>query len=321
MLTLDSTIRDFGNLCIKTQKELKRALYGILCSKGYEVVNGDGFLYAKGTTPILLTAHMDTVHKVQVKRYSAHKKGGKIIVTAKEGIGGDDRCGIYMILQIIKDGYRPSILFCEDEEAGGIGSRKFCATQYINDLREMNYLIELDRMNGNDAVFYDCDNEEFTDFIIENTGYKENWGSFSDISHLSPMCGVASVNLSCGYYNAHTTSEYVVIEEMENTIKVVEKLLDTECEQFEYIEKKYTYNRYGYGYYDNYYDDYYYNVQKKDAAKDKSDLLYLEAFFMGLDGRETSGYGVGHTENECWGDFFINNSDVCWNQIIDYDVY
>lgn len=324
-----NSVTEFGKICVKTQKELKRTLYGILNSNGYQVINGDGFLYAKGKLPILLTAHMDTVHKVQVERYSIYKKGGKTIVKAKEGIGGDDRCGIYMILKIIHDGYRPSILFCEDEEIGGIGSNKFCKSEYIDDLKEMKYLIELDRMNGKDAVFYECENDEFTDFILENTGYKESWGSFSDISHLSPACGVASVNLSCGYYNPHTTSEYVVMEEMENTIDVVEKLLDiNDCKQFEYIEAKYESNYfkyaygYGYGYDDD--DEYLYSYSKTNSSNSvstKSNIKYLEVTYNGFNGVTEIGYGRGYSESECWLDFFMENGNVCWNDIIDFDLF
>lgn len=318
---MNNIINDFENICIKTQKELKRKLFVELIDMGYSVICEDGFLYAKGDIPILLTAHMDTVHKTQVKKCYVNKMNGKIIMRAKEGIGGDDRCGIYMILRIIKDGYKPSILFCEDEEIGGVGSNKFCASQYIDDLKEMKYLIELDRMNGNDAVFYDCDNEEFTEFIIDNTGYKENYGSFSDISHLCPACKVAGVNLSCGYYNAHTTSEYVVIEEMENTIKTVEKLLVTDCKQFEYVESIYcgsNYYRYAYGYgYGD--DDWYYSYSKKKGEKSKN-TMFMEVLYN-KDGKELVSYGRGYSESECWFEFFIDNPDVCWNDVLDYEIY
>lgn len=260
-----SSYPKFVNLCTLGQNDLKVLLEIRLKAAGYtEIISGDGYVYAKGTTPVLLTAHMDTVHKKLIEdvyEYYDEEKNQHIL-SSPEGIGGDDRCGIYMILEIIKT-HKCSVLFCEDEESGGIGSKKFCKTEFIKDLSDLKYLIELDRTNGTDAVFYDCENDDFTKFITENTGYEESYGSFSDISHLSPACGVASVNLSCGYYNAHTTSEYVIMEEMFNTIEVVKKLLDVECEQFEYIEKTYNfgyYGRYGYGGYDyDYGYDYYGN--------------------------------------------------------------
>ena len=273
----------FVDLCKFDQSELKLLLPKYLIKEGYnDVAIGDGYIYAKGELPVLLTAHMDTVHKELIvdfyEYYDEEKK--QHIISSPQGIGGDDRCGIYMILQIIKT-HKCSVLFCEDEEIGGVGSRKFCKTELVNELSDLNYLIELDRANGTDAVFYDCDNYDFTDFIENNTGYKYSYGSFSDISNLSPACKVASVNLSCGYYNAHSTSEYVIVEEMLNTIETVKKLLDVECKQYEYYESIYgKYGAYGlsryYGYggyskhnksYDDYYSDFYSGYYGKNNDK------------------------------------------------------
>lgn len=295
------SISQFGNICVCTQKELKTSLAFALTSYGYKIVVEDGFIYAKGDVPILLTAHLDTVHKVQVKRWRVINKKGRHIVKAKDGIGGDDRCGVYMILKVIESGYRPSILFCEDEEIGGIGSNKFCGTKYIDDLKEMKYLIELDRANGNDAVYYDCDNKDFIKFIDDTIGYKEAFGTFSDISHLAPDCGVAAVNLSCGYYNAHTTSEYVVFEEMERTIEAVKKLLNTESEKFEYIESTRHYN---WGW------DYKYDTK-----------TCLEVTYINERNEDDYAFCQGKDENECWLNFFMENPNVCFNQVIDMEVY
>lgn len=315
-------IKRFGDICLKTQVELKRYLYSILQSNGYKPVCQDGFLYANGEMPYLVTAHMDTVHEVQCKRYSVHNFKGKHRIQSKNGIGGDDRCGVWMIVRMILDGYRPSILFCEDEEVGGIGSNKFCETEYLNDLLDMKFLIELDRANEKDAVFYDCDNPEFTKYIEENTGYKEEWGSFSDISHLCPSCGVAGVNLSCGYYKAHTTQEYVIFEEMENTLRVVEKLLRLECEQFEYIPAKYKTRGY---FADDWYGDYYSTLYgKKNTGYVINGMEILYNTYLLRDGtyypQEDTEWVCGESEDECLGQFFQLHPDTCFNDILDYYV-
>lgn len=257
----DTTFPDFVNICKYSQENLKILLERKLLSAGYsEVISGDGYIYAKGTIPVLLTAHMDTVHREPVKDFYEYYDAEKNqhIISSPQGIGGDDRCGIYMILELIKT-HKCSVLFCEDEEIGCVGSEKFCKTPLVDELSKLNYFIELDRSNGNDAVFYDCENDEFTDFILTNSGYKDAWGSCSDISVLSPASGIASVNFSCGYYNAHTTSEYVIMEEMFDTILMVRNLLCVESNQFEYIEKSYfNYNgKYGKYALDDYMDDYY----------------------------------------------------------------
>ena len=325
---------EFVALCKLSQKDLKDVLFKELENAGYtDIVSADGFVYAKGDLPYLLTAHMDTVHKERIKDFYEYvDDNGMHVLYSPQGIGGDDRCGIYMILEIIKE-YKPSILFCEDEEIGGVGSKKFCKTEYINDLADLKFLVELDRAYGNDAVFYDCDNPEFTKFIEETTGYKEAMGSFTDISFLAPACKVAAVNFSCGYYHAHTTQEEVKVEEMFKTIEVVKKLLTTDCKQFEYIESDYAFDdafslryRYGYGYGYNYGYNYSgYSKTTKTSLDDKYDdeddmIVYLYVMYIDSKGREKDAYSEGMTEAEAWVNFFFDNPDVCYNQVLDYDV-
>ena len=331
---------EFVELCKMGQKRLKLHLLEQILAFGYEdVVNGDGFLYAKGSLPILLTAHMDTVHEATViDFYEYVDKDGNHIISSPQGIGGDDRCGIYMILKLLEKGYKPSVLFCEDEEIGGIGSDKFCKTEIVEELKEMKYFIELDRANSTDAVFYDCDNEDFTSYIERMTGYKDAWGSFSDISNLSPETQVASVNLSCGYYKAHTKQEEVKIEEMLNTIEKVEILLNDvdNIEQFEYIEKLYS-GYYGYGWknsiygYDDRYDDYNYyrnyNTKKNESVIDDmfeeetNDSKYtvrVEIVYMDSEFKDHTVVYNGTSEAACFYEFFKNYGDICYNQILDW---
>ncbi len=328
----------FIELCKATQEELKELLPDKLVEAGYtDIVIGDGYIYATGDIPILLTAHMDTVHVSTVKDYYEAIKDGKHVISSPQGIGGDDRCGIFIILEIIKN-YKPFILFCEDEEKGGDGSDKFCETDLIAELEEMNFLIELDRMNNKDAVFYDCDNPEFTKFITETTGYKEAWGTFSDISTLAPACGVAAVNLSCGYYNAHRLTEYVVVEEMYETLEVVKKLLDVGVEQFEYIEKKSYYGkgysgygsyRYDGGWYDDDYYDYggygggYSNGYDKGGNTTKSySYSYERIIFVTFktdNGEIQTLQYTGETKELCLLAFLNANPTVRWGDVLDYE--
>jgi hypothetical protein len=222
---------NFDKVIKLPQTDLKRQLNKELKANGYIVENQDGFLYAKGTIPVLLVAHMDTVHRQSV---STICKSSNNIWMAPEGIGGDDRCGIYSILQIIRH-YNCHVLFTEDEEIGCVGAKKFTKSGIKPDV---NFIIELDRKGKNDCVFYSCDNPDFTKFI-ESYGFKTDFGSCSDISNVAPYIGKAAVNLSCGYYNAHTQHEYIVIDEMWNTIRRVEHILDDAHKSFDYIEKKY----------------------------------------------------------------------------------
>ena len=263
-------MKNFKKICRMKQSTLKGYLYRILKKKYPEVVCGDGFIYAKGSD-ILLTAHMDTVHDETCHRINIVKGNGSTILSSPQGIGGDDRCGIWLIMNVLtKTKYRPSVLFCEDEEIGGVGSNKFVKTQYIDDLNELKFLVELDRANAKDAVFYDCGNEEFKEYITHTFGLTEAYGSFSDIGHLSPACDKASVNISCGYYKQHTLEEYVVFEEMVSTYHTVCELLKDapNAEMYDYQEEEpWPYGNY-YGsksrWYSNLYDYPIYEVSYND---------------------------------------------------------
>jgi len=314
-------MKKFIKICKKDQMELKGWLEKLLKAKYKDVINEDGFLYARGDgkTPILLTAHMDTVHKETCREVNIFKGDGATIISSPQGIGGDDRCGIWMIYMILKKTkYRPSILFCEDEEIGGVGSEKFTETQYINELRELKYLVELDRANHNDAVYYDCGNLDFQDYIADTIGYKDAYGSFSDIGHLSPECDKASVNLSCGYYKAHTTDEYVIFEEMFNTFKAVKKLcaLAKESEAYDYQEDRPYNNLYEYGLFGGNYN-YNYNYDDDEIFLEEEKSTY-EIVFKATDGKEDYYYVDAVSYEEALGYWMLDNPTRCYGDLIDY---
>ena len=331
----------FVKICRYGQRELKAYLTKKL-AKYYDtdkVVVGDGYVYAIGDMPVCLTAHMDTVHEKNGKCREIYgykdKKNNRNIISSPQGIGGDDRCGIYMIMNILQTtNYRPYIVFCEDEEIGGIGSGKFIKTKFIRELEEMKFFIELDRANGNDLVFYEDINYEFHDWCEKVTGYKTNYGTFSDISHLCPVAEVSGVNISCGYYNAHTKDEYVVLEEMMNGIKATKKLLKASKElkeKFEYKESRRYSSYYSFG---DWYDKYIYGIDNdkdevKEMEKEHEDALKKytnsilydnEEEFMGMtfvfnQGQMADYYG--YTDMDCLGQFMVDHPDISYREIED----
>ena len=258
------TIKGYESIVRMTQSQLKAALITELYKYYGNIMSQDGFLYVKGSR-IMLTAHMDTVHKHPVSKIVSRYEDGCTILSSPQGLGGDDRNGVWAIVQILRTtDFRPTILFCEDEEIGSVGAEKFVKSKYASDLKDLLYIIELDRRGSEDAVFYDCGNEDFEKYICKITKNQKETGSFSDICVLSPAGDVASVNLSCGYYKEHHPETYTVIQEMNAMIKKVKRLLKDEHnlkEKFDYQEIKYSYfsnsyltgYNYGYGYGD--YDD------------------------------------------------------------------
>lgn len=306
--------KKFEKICQMSQLRLKKYVEMELKNTHTDITVADGFVFAKGTIPVLLVAHMDTVHKVLPSLFVYDLT--KDAVSCAEGIGGDDRCGVYMILEIVKN-YNCSVLFCEDEEVGGVGARKFIKTDLAKELvSQFNYAIELDRRGKNDAVFYDCDNEEFEEFITKEF-YELAYGSFSDISVVAPFLKCAAVNLSCGYHCAHTTDEYVVLHEMEKSIEEVCKILErtTENDKFEYIEAKSYYGSYyqsyysgsnyshGYSWYEDYYEEKYENYYLLEYINEKGHTDWYDTYAT--------------SEAEAVGKFLMWHPGLCYNDVQD----
>ena len=213
------------------QMDLKKTLKVELKSRGYPVTDKPGYLYAEGTIPVLLVAHTDTVHRQPVEQICYSADGA--VAMSPQGIGGDDRCGVWMILQILRTA-KCHVLFCEDEEIGCVGAKKFTR----GSLRpQVNYIVELDRRGSNDAVFYRCDNPEFEDFVT-SFGFETASGSCSDISYIAPYLETAAVNISCGYYCEHQRHEYIRLEEMELNTARVAQMVTQKTEHFEYMEQR-----------------------------------------------------------------------------------
>ena len=83
----------FESILRMTQQELKEHLVQQLREQGYKPVCKSGFLYAEGTIPVLLVAHLDTVHTHQPDIICRSEDGRYLM--SPYGIGGDDRAGLY----------------------------------------------------------------------------------------------------------------------------------------------------------------------------------------------------------------------------------
>lgn len=229
----------FERLVSLTQKEMHKAMAKYLKSKYSQVKVTKDYIVAIGDIPIALVAHMDTVYKTPVKNlYYDEKKGA---LWSPEGLGADDRAGIFAIIKILQSGLRPSVIFTTDEERGGLGA----ATLAEKDcpIPGLKYLIQLDRRGTNDCVFYDCYNPEFTAYV-ESFGFCERFGSFSDISFLCPEWNLCGVNLSVGYEDEHSIAETLHITALYDTIEKVKKMLTVpEVPKYEYKELEHGYSR------------------------------------------------------------------------------
>ena len=190
-------------------------------------VDGKGkkrFVYNPGTrkNKVLLVAHCDTVFGDNDISIS-FEKGAYSSKSKKTGIGADDRAGCAVLWELKDMGH--SLLVVSGEESGCQGSSWMMDSDYwkkeINDTHQ--FVIQIDRRDKNDIVFYDVGSPDFTKWLEHETGYKKAEGSCTDIRKLCrETCGV---NFSTGYYNEHTSDEKLVYSEWVRTINTIRKLI------------------------------------------------------------------------------------------------
>lgn len=222
----------------------QKQLFKRFCKKfkGKTLISKGNFILVKGVAPVMLVAHLDTIHEQSVRDICL--SADRNILMSPQGIGGDDRCGCFALVKVFQSAQvKPWLLFTCEEEVGGIGAKYFCLAhkqkQLPREIDDLKFLVELDRKSSCDAVYYHCDNPDFEAYITDK-GFKTAQGSFSDISLIAPELGIAAVNLSSGYYSPHTLHEYIIRSELECTIeKVSEMVADTakpDFPKFVYVE-------------------------------------------------------------------------------------
>ena len=197
------------------------------------------YLYIPGKRAdrVLLVAHIDTVWGNNIPKIS--NRNGVLYNSDIEtlytntkklsydssgfGIGADDRVGCYILSELLDSGH--SIFLNEYEEihlGQLINSRDPQVREFI---MSHKFAMEFDRWGNSDLCFYNKESDTFRDYIVSSfPGYKDAVGVGSDISELC-LNLIPAVNLSCGYYRAHTPYEYVKIEEVENVLSMTKEFL------------------------------------------------------------------------------------------------
>jgi len=166
--------------------------------------------------------HMDTVHTdSEIRSVHLINSSGNLIAlddTSLVGVGGDDRCGIYLALFMLSKLDNAKVCLFVDEEVGCIGSGGCDLTFFENSA----YVVQFDRRGNTDFITrtngHQVSTVEFTDDMLKVASkyeYETNTGTITDVGTLrSRGLKVASCNFSCGYYNAHSADEYINIYDL-----------------------------------------------------------------------------------------------------------
>jgi len=258
-----------------------------------------------------VVSHMDTVHRshseliesktnliIESSTYSEGEDGEMTTLIAKHpitkeqtGIGGDDKCGVYVCLEMFE---RFDVLkgaFFVEEEIGMLGSRQADDKFFEN----VGYAIQFDAPSSNwiseicsGVKLFDEDFKGEIKETLNECGYtKFSVDPFTDVNQLASKYDFNCLNLGCGYYRQHTNSEYVVVQEVFDSIMVGYKLI-TKLGIKKYTHKKeekksiLTETNYGYGSYNDYdFEDYY--LDDYDEVSDAITDLVISLYSKGVD--------------------------------------
>ena len=219
----------------------------------------------------MFIAHTDTVHqkvdKIIVKEENLIRPNtfgkqfnNKMVPCLKAytednkptGIGGDDKCGVFICLELLKTLDKVKVGLFVSEETGCHGSSK-CDENFLKDV---GYITQYDAP-GNHLITEICsgvrlferDSEFFEKVlpVIENTFGNEmlvQSHPYTDISQLKKKSDVCCINISCGYYNMHSNQEFISIEDVKNGIETGKNMVkELGYRKYEYVYKPITYTQ------------------------------------------------------------------------------
>ena len=200
-----------------------------------------------------VVSHMDTVHR-------SHRNliENKVRLTIKEdnlgwltahhpetdkqtGIGGDDKCGVYVCLELFKNFDKLKGAFFVEEEIGMLGSKESDDRFFEN----VGYAIQFDAPSSNwitevcsGVKLFDEDFKTEIKGVLNESGYnKFSIDPFTDVNQLAKKYDFNCLNLGCGYYRQHSDSEYVIISEVEDSLKAGIQLIN-KLGTNKYVHKK-----------------------------------------------------------------------------------
>ena len=171
-----------------------------------------------------MVCHIDTVHdindnvivqKIDNKLYAFNSK-----TMTQYGIGGDDKVGIYITLQLLEHFDTFKAVFFKDEEVGCVGSKQ-ANFEFFND---STIVLQCDRKGYHDFVdnigmqeLFDQKLKDDINAILKH--YKRNItsGGMTDVQQIAEKNPVQVANMSCGYHNPHSDQEYIDIDQVYNT--------------------------------------------------------------------------------------------------------
>ena len=241
-------------------------------------------------------SHTDTVHEI-IPYYKVIEDDGVLFsinpkTYERVGVGGDDKVGIYICLNALQTFNHFRCVFFANEEIGCIGSNN-CDMSFFDNC---TVVLQADRKGNSDFIDFTNGLEIFGDdffdtiqTLLTKYNYKVKEGIYTDVGTLKQRgLEVAAANISCGYYDAHSDNEYVVIEDVEKCKDLMFDIASICTEKQVHLPVIETYTNNQPWYLDNSYNKYIvrdYNYKKSiycESCGEKAELVYSKLFNVEL---------------------------------------
>lgn len=197
-----------------------------------------------------IVAHMDQVQKNHSKDFTTIDSRDCIMGFSmknhrQEGLGADDKNGIWIALKCLQRFDNVKCAFFVGEEIGCVGSQAV-DMKFFEDCR---FVLQCDRRGNNDLITNIwscmCSDEFLNDINYEKYGYKQSNGLMTDVATLRERgLDVCALNMSCGYYEPHTDIEFTIKSELLNCLDFVCNIIENCKKRYEYKECEYLYSKY-----------------------------------------------------------------------------
>lgn len=183
-----------------------------------------------------VVAHTDTVQSV-LTNVSIYRSEDTIfafdpIKRRQHGIGGDDKVGVYIALQLLVDLPTLKVVFYRDEEIGCLGST-YSMKHHLDWYKDCGYVMMADRRGNNEAIRVSggivITSDEFLEACKEQLSkyeYVPAIGLLTDVDNLvAGGIGVSAINLSCGYHEPHSSIEIVSFKDVNRCYNLMYDIL------------------------------------------------------------------------------------------------
>lgn len=200
-----------------------------------------GNIYAtkgKADTYPCIAAHLDEVHEAREEGYEVLVIRDEFIIGFNSGkrefngIGADDKNGIWVCLKCLEKFDNLKCVFFVGEEQGCIGSHQ-ADMKFFDDCR---FVLQCDRKGNSDFIsnIYGnslCSSQFIKDASLGEHGYKEERGMQTDVQALRERgLEISCANISCGYYYPHTPHEMTNIEDLKKCLTLVVHIVEN-CQE------------------------------------------------------------------------------------------